>query len=66
MKSHPIPSLRLRAAVAESNGLPEEADRLRRAADALKNLQECGDRADELLHEMTLLRVRIGSGRKGR
>lgn len=64
MRSHPIPSLRLRAVIAECHGLPEEAGRLKRAADALKNLQEAGDRAEELLHEGQLLRAKIEAGRE--
>lgn len=63
MKSHPTPILRLRAILAESYGLADEAGRLRRAADALKNLQECGDRAEKLMHEGELLRLKREAGR---
>jgi hypothetical protein len=50
--------------IAECHSLTEEACRLRRAADALKNLQEAGDRAEELLHEGQLLRAKIEAGRE--
>jgi hypothetical protein len=66
MRSHPIPSLRLRAVIAETWGHSGGASRLRRAADALKNLQESGDRAEKLLHEMALLRLKIEAGSNGR
>ena len=49
---------RLRAVVADAWGFSEKAERLRKSAAALESLQECGDRADKLLHEVELAKLR--------
>jgi hypothetical protein len=58
---------RLRADLAEIYGDTAKAARLREQADTLDRIMEAGDIADDLLHECSMLRLKLAAkqGRQG-